>query len=643
MPNLPTYERKVGPERFAPSAPKQNFGDVIGEGVARLGEGLYQLGGAIAKHKQSLETSQADRELSHAINMVREHLNNFDLQLNEDDEFMLYEDKYKQLSERIATEIPETITTKEGKDRFALWWEEQSEINRFKIAKRAQDANLAWQAQSLQDDVNAIVSRADDYALDDLKSMLDGAKKNGLLTNDKYLKILDIGKRAIYEKQVQGIAISMGLTEGRDWLLKGEFSEELDKYVPIEKRVELADKLYAQWTKENAVANEHKRQQQEQENDQAFQDFIGNNLMTPDEIDKAYPTLDPSQKLYWKSLHDKTREAQQKVWQAMGESQGSVLSYVETEMRAAKGRGAKRRLEMLRDYVFEHENTPTDLNKGLSRDDFTQLVDDIDRRLEKIADDGEEPDGEIFRVGMREIEQGLMNETRMRELGSQLPSTGEASEKALRALWRQFKSDAESRRKAAAKKDSDLTAINEINDMLMDHKTDYHDIENRILELRSEERITGPDGIRLRDYARKEKAPPELLTAKLGIDGIINEIAKNQSGEKKLETYADAGRIKNILTQEYYEDRLPPEKIMEKTKELMRPYTGDIWNLWHLFRPQPEASQKQEKKLTEKDLGESIFEEQGIKGYRKNGILYRVHPDGRIERREGNRWVTDSP
>lgn len=240
MPNLPTYERKVGPERFAPYAPKQNFGDVIGEGVARLGEGLYQFGGAIARHKQVIETSQADREFGHAVNMVREHLNNFDLQLNEDDEFMLYEDKYKQLAERIATEIPETITTKEGKDRFALWWEEQSEINRFKIAKRAQDANLAWQAQSLQDDVNAIVSRADEYALDDLKSMLDGAKKNGLLTNDKYLAILNEGKKYIAygltKRFITNIIKETGEIEGREEVIKWLATTEAEKSFGIDSK-----------------------------------------------------------------------------------------------------------------------------------------------------------------------------------------------------------------------------------------------------------------------------------------------------------------------------------------------------------------------------------------------------------------------
>jgi hypothetical protein len=645
MPTLPRYERRVGPQRYEPQAERAT-GGATAQGLVQFGQGFFNLGKAIAAAQEKLEKSQAEIEVGKAANQARQRVHDFELALNEDPEFFTYEDKYKEVADSIARDIPKNIKTKIGQDKFTLWWEETNEELRFKVAKIAQKKNLEWQIKTLEESVNGIVARGDEHSVADLKSLLEGAHKNGLITTDQSISILNESRLKIHEKQATDIAVSLGLEEGREWLLSDEFPETLD--VSLEKRVEIADKMYTQWSREKTVQQEQTRQQQEKENNQAFKDFINGDFMTAAEIDEAYPTLDPAQKLRWKGLHQTAQETEEKYRQEMGKSSGSILSYAETEMRAARGKGAARRLEMLRDYVDDHRNTDDDFNRGLSREDYNRLVDEIDKRIGKVKDDGEDPSDGAFRVGMREIEAGTMNEARMRELGDQLEPAGEASEKSLRALWRGYRKDAEARSRATERK-SDPTAIGEIDDMLMDWRTEYRDIESRILELKAEGKLTSKDALTKRDYALKKKTPSELLEAKIAIDGIFDKIAAEKTGDAKVDAFATGANIKNTLTQEFFEGVLTEEQILPRAKQLMQPHYRTLWD--NIFGKPigPRIGARETGNAlfpaTEGEKDRGTLQQTGETGtelWKKGDTWYRKRPDGVWQRRDKNgKWVTD--
>ena len=181
MPELPRYESRRGPERHQPYAPRQDYTtQAIAQGAAGIGQGLADIGQAIrigqerraaieeerkAKEEaenlrkfrilqgmvDSLNASQAEAELGQAKNKVRQEMNNFQLSLNEDQDFAGYNEKYTEAADVARRKASAVLSMPAAEERFSAWWEETNEEERFNVAKLAQKKNLEWQVVALED------------------------------------------------------------------------------------------------------------------------------------------------------------------------------------------------------------------------------------------------------------------------------------------------------------------------------------------------------------------------------------------------------------------------------------------------------------------------------------------------------------
>jgi len=226
MPQLPKYERQAGPERYQPYAPRQDYGGAIGQGVANLGQGLMDIGQAIHGAQKSLENSQAEQEFGKAVNLARQRVNDFQLSLSEDQEFMLYDEKYKDVSESITKDVTDILQTKSAKDQFSLWWDATNEAERFRVAELSQKKNLEWQVETMEETIDNTVIRGDEYAKDDVKALLEGARNRGLINHDKAQKIAEKAEHEINVKIFEKVARSLGLEEGIKWSAMGARDKE---------------------------------------------------------------------------------------------------------------------------------------------------------------------------------------------------------------------------------------------------------------------------------------------------------------------------------------------------------------------------------------------------------------------------------
>jgi len=600
MPQLPKYQRQAGPERYQPYAPRQDYGGAIGQGVANLGQGLMDIGQAIHGALQKLENSQAEMEFGKAVNLTRQRLNDFQLGLSTDQEFMSYEDKYKTVADSINKDIPDVLKTKAAKDKFSLWWEATSEESRFKVAQLSQKKNLEWQIGSLEESINNTISRGDEYAIDDLKALLAGAQKQGLIGNDQYLKILEDAKGKVHERRAQDIATGMGLQEGRDWLLGDKFPEDLQKYVPLDKRQAIADKMYSEYSKQKSIDNAEREKRRDQQMNQAFTDIADDKtILTDEEIDQKYPDADFGEKMRITAAHDAKKERTIKEAERSDptiHSNPDILDYVNTGMREASGEGGLNDLRLLREYVFEHKR------KGIGDEDANKLIDAIDRRADdviqkeqsavrwaayvesedyrnkerdRIEGDRAQKDksDELYRTGIRDVEDGRMSEKRIRELGKM--GLTEDREHQVRQIWKAWQKEREAKKE---KVESDPFVMDELFSMLMNWKTDYKVVEKYLIENQTNGKITGPDALKYRDYALNKKKPAELLTAETTISAFFNEMAKDQWGDKKIETYANAGKIKQIILEEYFEGLTAENEIFQRVNALLKPFNQGLFD-----------------------------------------------------------------
>jgi len=361
-------------------------------------------------------------------------------------------------------------------------------------------------------------------------------------------------------RAINGSRIAMGMIEGREWVLNGQFSPEAERYVSRDKRVEIADKLYTQWTRQKTIEAEQQSKAREQENEKSFTDFLNPEIsLTDEEIDTEYPNLTVSDKEHLIDLYNGKR---------------------------ATG---------------------------------------------------------LFRLGTREIVDGKMSEKRLREIGDM--GLEEEKEQQLRNIWDKWKSDREAGRKAAVPK-SDPLSLDALISMLMDWHVDYHEIEDYIKREVADGKILSVDALKYRDYALNKKKPSELLTAETTISGFFNEIAKDQWGDKKTETFVNAGKIKQIIVEEYFEGTLAEEGIIPRTKELLRPFNRNL--LQQIFGgpaepPTKRESEKEPQKKKQSDYG--LLLKKGSTGaelWRKGNIFYRKLPNGTWERMdEQGKWVTE--
>ena len=374
MPQLPKYQSQVGPQRLAPQ-PARDSGGAFGQGLAQFGQGLFNLGGAIAAAQQKVEASQAEIEVGKAANLTRQRIHDFQLALNEDPEFFLYEDKYKDVAKSIATDIPKTIKTKEGQDRFNLWWEETNEELRFKVAELAQKKNLEWQVGTLEESVNGIVARGDGHGVADLKSLLEGTHNKGLITNDQMLDILNEAKPKIYEKQATDIARSLGPDEGIKWLLGDEFPLDVSR----KKRKEIAKTLEEGW---NILEEQTQKAWDKQAliNDREALQLFDQGLL---KRDRVYEMFDPPER-------DKKKYAEKWI-KALRKGGGKGGKGDEDDYAATDQLVEGEILELLRRSRFSRDAIEEMINKGhgfwlegktkgaISNDDYKKLMNLLDK------------------------------------------------------------------------------------------------------------------------------------------------------------------------------------------------------------------------------------------------------------------------